>query len=105
MCEPTTATLALTSLGLTAAGTAAQYAGAKKSKKAMDAVAAAEKLRQDKYKEESKVLFDQSLGQSGADVSNENIARHPGPRSDLPVVRPQGLSVMKPLPGLRQEKT
>lgn len=74
MCEPTTATLALTSLGLTAAGTAAQYAGARKSQKAMDAVAAAEKLRQDKYREESKGLFDQSLGQSGADMSNENIA-------------------------------
>lgn len=74
MCEPTTATLALTSLGLTAAGTAAQYAGAQKSKRAMDAVAAAEKLRQDKYKAESKSLFDQSLGESGADVSNQNIA-------------------------------
>lgn len=73
MCEPTTATLALTSLGLTAAGTAAQYAGNKKARGAMDAVAAAEKLRQDRYKAESKSLFDQSLGESGADVSNKNI--------------------------------
>ena len=73
MCEPTTATLAMTSLGLTAAGTAASYAGAEKAKKAMNAAAYAEKLRQDKLKEESKVLFDASLGESGADVSNKNI--------------------------------
>lgn len=73
MCEPTTTTLALTSLGLTAAGTAAQYAGAQKAKSAAEAVAHAEKLRQDKFKEEAKSLFDQSLGESGANVTNENI--------------------------------
>lgn len=73
MCEVTTATLAMTSLGLTAAGTAAQAAGNKKSKKAMDAAAYAEKLRQDKYKAEAKATFDNSLGESGADVANKNI--------------------------------
>ena len=73
MCEVTTATLAMTSLGLTAAGTAAQAAGANKAKKAMNAAAYAEKLRQDKYKGEAKALFDESLGKSGADVANENI--------------------------------
>jgi hypothetical protein len=73
MCELTTATLAATSLGLTAAGTAAQYAGAQKAKKAADAVAHAEKLRQEKFRGEAKALFDESLGKSGADVANENI--------------------------------
>jgi hypothetical protein len=73
MCELTTATLAATSLGLTAAGTAAQYAGNQKAKKAADAVAHAEKLRQDKFKAEAKALFDSSLGESGADVANKNI--------------------------------
>lgn len=39
----------------------------------MDAAAYAEKLRQDKYKSEAKALFDQSLGESGADRANANI--------------------------------
>lgn len=71
MCEP--ATLATIAIASTAAGTAAQIAGQRKSKKAMEGAASAERIRQKRIQDESASVFDKSLGAQGADVQKQGM--------------------------------
>lgn len=59
MCDPVS--LAITSIALTAAGTAVQMQGAEKAKKAQDAANTAELVRQKGYRDQSFGEFDKSL--------------------------------------------
>lgn len=70
MCTP----LAIAGLALTAAGSYAQYRGARQSQKAMNAAAAAESTRQKGYQKESDALFTESLGKQTADAQNARLA-------------------------------
>ena len=72
MCDPVS--LAITSLAATAAGTAAQAAGARRSQKAMAAAANAERLRQQGYQREADALFAESLSKQGADAQKQGIS-------------------------------
>lgn len=72
MCEPST--LALVSLVATGAGTAMQAAGAAKSRKAMEAVANAERQRQRTYQQEADSLFAESLSKQGAEQQTKGIS-------------------------------
>jgi hypothetical protein len=60
---------------MTAAGTAAQAAGARKARKAMDGAREAERIRQKGFQAQSDALFDESLGQQGSDMQKERIAQ------------------------------
>ena len=72
MCDPVS--LAVTSLVATGAGTAMQAAGARKSRKAMDAAANAERLRQRGYQQEADSLFAESLSKQGAEQQMKGIS-------------------------------
>ena len=70
MCEP----LALVALGLTAAGTYAQYQGQRQANKAMTAAAEAESRRQGKLRDEAQGLFNESLGKQNSDSQTQRLA-------------------------------
>lgn len=72
MCDPVS--LAITSLVATGAGTAMQAAGAAKSRKAMNAAANAERLRQQGYQQEADSLFAESLSKQGAEQQMKGIS-------------------------------
>lgn len=59
---------------MTAAGTAAQAAGARKARKAMEGAREAERIRQQGFQSQSDALFAESLGKQGADAQKQNIA-------------------------------
>lgn len=59
---------------MTAAGTAAQAAGARKARKAMDGAREAERIRQQGFQSQSDALFAESVGQQGADAQKQKIA-------------------------------
>lgn len=80
MCEP--ATLATIAIASTAAGTAAQIAGQRKSKKAMEGAAAAERVRQKKFQDESATIFDASLGKQGSEVQKQGMTAAEKARQD-----------------------
>lgn len=60
---------------MTAAGTAAQAAGARKAQKAMAGAREAERIRQKGYQAESDAAFDESMSKQGADLQKEKIAQ------------------------------
>lgn len=60
---------------MTAAGTAAQAAGARKARKAMDGAREAERIRQKGFQAQSDAAFNESMGQQGADTQKERIAQ------------------------------
>jgi len=70
MCDPIT----MTALALTAAGTAAQYQGARQAKKAMNAAAGAESQRQAKLRGEADALFQDSLSKQGSESQVQRLA-------------------------------
>jgi len=72
MCDPVS--LAITSLVATGAGTAMQAAGARKSRKAMDAAANAERLRQRGYQQEADALFAESLSKQNAEQQMKGMS-------------------------------
>jgi len=78
MCEPITTFVAANavpiSLGLTAAGTAAQIAGQNQAKKAMNNAYAMESQRQKGYQGEQQKVFDDSLAGQGADTQKQALA-------------------------------
>lgn len=63
-----------TALALTAAGTAAQAAGARKAQKAMTNAQAIESGRQGKLRQEADSLFNESLSEQGADSQKKRLA-------------------------------
>jgi vacuolar-type H+-ATPase subunit F/Vma7 len=60
---------------MTAAGTAAQAAGARKAQKAMAGAREAERIRQKGYQSESDAAFNESMSQQGADLQKQKIAQ------------------------------
>lgn len=81
MCEP--ATLATIAIASTAAGTAAQIAGQRKSKKAMEGAAAAERIRQKGFRDESNAVFDQSLSKQGAETQKQGMTAAEAKRAQV----------------------
>ncbi len=79
MCEPITTAIAANavpiSLGLTAAGTAAQIAGQKQSQKAMNNAYALESQRQKGFQGEQHKVFDDSLAGQSADAQKDKLAQ------------------------------
>lgn len=89
MCEPITSFVAANagaiSVGLTAAGTAAQIAGQKQAQRAMNNAYAVESGRQKGLQGEQQKIFDDSLAGQGSDTQKSNIAAAEKARTDAAV--------------------
>lgn len=68
MCDPLSASLAMT-----AAGTYAQYEGQKKANEAMGKAGLDELNRQKNFREQSNAIFNESLGRNSADSYNKSM--------------------------------
>ena len=67
---------------MTAVGTAAQAAAARKSQKAMSGAREAERIRQKGYQEQSDAAFNESMSQQGSDLQKEKIAQAEAQRTE-----------------------
>lgn len=89
MCEPITTFVAANavpiSLGLTAAGTAAQIAGQKQSQRAMNNAYALESQRQKGLQGEQQAVFDDSLAGQGSDAQKQAMIAAEKERTDAAV--------------------
>jgi len=69
MCPP-----AIVALALTAAGSAAQAAGARRAAKAMAGARTAESIRQKGFQDQANAIVDDSLNKSGKDATDKGMA-------------------------------
>lgn len=68
-------------LSLTAAGSAAQAAGARRAAKAMEGARLAESIRQKRFQDEANAIVDESLNKSGKEATDKGMAEAAAKRS------------------------